>query len=131
MKLRRLFNFGERSNGHHRRPELLPFNERHRTFCPRCNSLATLYIPMIAEGHCDECGYSWRFLIDPDAGFQRPRRRRVHIDYADLVGFCVVMQRQHVQTLDEAMRRYDKLGIAEPERATFERAWREATDHNA
>ncbi len=69
-------------------------------------------------------------FADPDAAFERPRRRPTRIDYADLVGFMIVMQRQKVSKLDDAIEHYRRLGIAEPERATFERAWKEATDHN-
>lgn len=112
-----------------RRPPVVPYNRAHKARCPFCGSLATLYIPAIAEGHCDECGKSWRFLADPDADpFVHPRYKPKSITYADLVGFCVAMLRIGVRRIDEAKTRYARLGIAAVEDETWERAWRDAKE---
>ena len=126
MKLRRLFPFGVKNNGT-RKPPLIPYNPVHKARCPHCRSLATMYIPAIAEGHCDACGGSWRFLADPDAGFEKPTIRPQRIDYRDLVGFCLAMTRLKVSRRD-ARERYSKLGIVSPEEETWERAWSEAEE---
>lgn len=124
MKLRRLFNLGDRSN-RTRKPPVIPYNPVHKARCPHCRSLATIYIPVIAEGHCDSCSKSWRFLADPDAGFERPTIRPRRIDYKDLVGFCLAMTRLGIGRR-EARERYAKLGIVTPEEETWERAWNDA-----
>ncbi len=125
MKLRRILH--PKLNGGSRRPKVIDYNPLHKAVCPWCRSLSTLYIPAIAEGHCDSCGGSWRFLADPEAGFERPTRRPQRIDYRDLVGFCVAMHRLNVN-YRAARERYSKLGIVIPDEETWERAWREAAD---
>jgi ribosomal protein S27E len=125
MKRRRSFLLG--LNGkHHREPETIPYNPVHKARCPYCRNLQTVYVPAIAEGHCNACGKSWRFLADPEADFERPTIKPRRIDYRDLVGFCIVMRRRKIRDLDEAVDRYRKLGIVEPDRDTFERAWLDA-----
>lgn len=124
---RRYVNLG--LNGKlHRRPELIPFDKLYTSRCPRCLSLATIYIPGIAEGHCDECGHSWRFAADPETAeafrFNRSGIRRSPT-YDDLLGFCMVMVRRHVG-YEEARKRYRSLGIPDVNEATWERAWKEA-----
>ena len=113
-------------NGRRRRAEIIPYNPVHKARCPYCRNLQTVYVPALAEGHCNECGRSWRFLADPEAGFTNPTIKPRRIDYRDLVGFMLVMHRQRVRTLDDAIGRYRKLGIVEPAQETFERAWNEA-----
>ena len=113
-------------NGHRRKPEVIPYNPVHKARCPWCRNLQTVYIPAIAEGFCNACGKGWRFLADPEAGFTKPTIKPRRIDYRDLVGFCIIMRRRKVRSLDDAMVRYRKLGIVEPARETFERAWNEA-----
>lgn len=127
MKLRRIFPLGVRSNGGVRQPPLIDYNPRHKAVCPHCRSLDTMYIPSIAEGHCNACGKSWRFLADPDAGFERPTIKPRRIDYRDLLGFCIAMKRFKA-SYREARARYAKLNIVEPDEETWERAWREAKD---
>jgi hypothetical protein len=128
MKLRSLFGFGVHSNGGvTRQPRVIPYNPVHKARCPWCGSVGTMYIPSIAEGHCDACGGSWRFLSDPEATFDRPKVRAMRIDYNDLLGFCVAMKRLKISYRD-ARERYGKLGIVSPEEQTWERAWREAKD---
>jgi hypothetical protein len=112
-----------------RRPPVIEYNPIHRAICPWCGSLGTLYIPAIAEGHCDTCGRSWRFLADPDGEpFVHPKHKPKQIDYADLVGFCVAMLRTGVRRIDEAKDRYRKLNIAAVDPETWERAWADAKD---
>lgn len=112
-------------NGRRRRAEVIPYNPVHKARCPSCKNLQTVYVPALAEGHCNACGHSWRFLADPDASFSKPTIKPRRIDYRDLVGFMVVMRRRKVRTLDEAIATYRRLGIVEPDRETFERAWNE------
>ena len=111
------------NGGRKREPEVIPYNPVYKARCPSCHSLATVYVPVLAEGHCNACGRSWRFLADPDARFERPTIKPRRVDYRDLVGFMVVMRRRKVRKLDDAIEHYRALGIVEPERETFERAW--------
>lgn len=127
MKLRRVFPFGVRGNGGIKRPPVIAYNPVHKARCPHCQSMETMYVPAIAEGHCNACSKSWRFLADPDAGFERPTIKPQRIDYADLVGFCAAMRRFKA-SYREARARYAKLGIVSPDEETWERAWKEAKE---
>jgi hypothetical protein len=107
---------------------VIPFNPTHREICPHCNSLATIYVPALAEGHCDACGGSWRFLTDPaGTALDRASRRPQQVAYSDVLGFCVVARRKG-WTWREAKDRYNKLGIPAVADETWERAWKEAKD---
>jgi ribosomal protein S27E len=120
---RRLLNGGRPV----RRPPVIPYNPVHKARCPHCHSLDTIYVPAIAEGHCNACGRSWRFLADPDAGFEKPTIKPKIMDYRDLLGFCIAMRRLKVR-YQEARRRFDNLNIVSPAEETWERAWRESSD---
>lgn len=43
-------------------PIIVPYNPRNETFCPKCNSLHTAYMPAVRVGRCEDCGFRWRFL---------------------------------------------------------------------
>lgn len=42
-------------------PIVIPYNERHEVFCPKCESLGTEYHPSERFGKCHECGFEWKF----------------------------------------------------------------------
>lgn len=44
------------------KPIIVPYNPRNETFCPKCNSLHTMYMPAVMVGRCEDCGFRWRFL---------------------------------------------------------------------